>query len=114
MSENTRDTVGKIITDLTGQSRSEMFKGFQGFKDFTNGVMQAQTARRLSTEPIAQPIPQITSTELQSTGFQSAVPGPNLPTNSPSGSTFLKDMIVVLNGTADYTNIATDGRLDPV
>lgn len=107
--ENTRDLISKTVSEITGQSRSEAFKGF---KDFTNGIMQAQTARRLSPEPIEQPIPQISSAELQSTGFSGAGNVSSPPSMPPGGSGLR--LIAVMNGTGFYANFTTDGTLVPV
>lgn len=105
------------VQQLTNMTRSQVRAVLHGFA----GEVQKTAKFRETPPPAFAPPPtalQITETRLEGKPFTSATQGTNggAVGGDGGGSTgiLLEDLIVVLNGTAYYTNLLTDGRLDPV
>lgn len=109
MSENLRDTVSKQISDLSGQRRSDLFKGL---KDFSNVIAQRQADNRFGSAPLPQLVPTTSSSDMPSKGFSDSRPSGQQDPQQAQDYKKLEDIVVVLNGTGYYTNLITDGRLD--
>jgi len=110
----------RVLMEATGLTRSELRQNFQ------RDVQGLQTQLR-KPENVLSPAVQLAPT----TATRMVVTGHELPANSFSVTkpndvkdggggdegdpgTLLEDIIVVINGTAYYTNIYTDARLEEV
>lgn len=94
-----RDAVGKVMSDITGRSRSDL--RLPGVADFVNRIIDLQASNKIASAPVVQPLIQSSSVALPASGFVQAGQGSGGVEDGSIGTGAI-ELIAIFNGAPYY------------